>query len=296
MSEDNTNNDMVTEVQVIDTSALAATLNVEIDKQIATAHQFPRSLTQFKRKAMEMATLDEETAKSCLYALPRKDKGQVKMIEGESIRMAEIVAASYGNLRVQARVVSQTATRGTVQAVCHDLENNVAILVEKQFRTTYKSGTAYNEDMQIVATNAAMSKALRDAIFRVVPKSMIKTITNAAKQLAWGGDDGKAKSMSQRRAELMKWLKSLGIDLKRVWTALNIGGEDDIGLEELGTLAGLYTAIRDRDTTIDEAFPAIVNIDSMTGGIGVSQQKQTDAAEPEKKAEDATQAKDGLFN
>lgn len=268
MSEE-TNDITEAKVEVIDQAALATIQGVEIDRQVATAHQYPRSLAIFKRKAMEMATLDEETARACLYALPRKDHGVTKMIEGESIRMAEIVASSFGNLRIQSTIINQTPTRGTVRAVCHDLENNVAISVEKQYRTCYKDGRPYNDDMQIMAANAASSKAVRDAVFRVVPKSMIKTVTNAAKALAWGEADGKPLTMTQRRENVMKWIGSLGIDKSRVWSALGIKGEDDIGMEQLSLLGGIRTAINEKDTTVDEAFPKPVTVESMTGGLKV---------------------------
>ena len=64
MSEE-TNDITEAKVEVIDQAALATIQGVEIDRQVATAHQYPRSLAVFKRKAMEMATLDEETARAC---------------------------------------------------------------------------------------------------------------------------------------------------------------------------------------------------------------------------------------
>ena len=36
----------------------------------------------------------------------------------------------------------------------------------------------------------------------------------------------------------MDWLNKLGVELPRVWAALEIKGIDDVGLEQLETLTG----------------------------------------------------------
>jgi len=49
------------QIEVIPPSALESITRGEVDTQIATAHKYPRSMATFKRRATEMATLDEET-------------------------------------------------------------------------------------------------------------------------------------------------------------------------------------------------------------------------------------------
>ena len=66
--------------------AMVAVARAEIDTQIATARAYPRSLKRFRETATTMATLDEKTAASCFYALPRGGKS----IMGPSARLAEI--------------------------------------------------------------------------------------------------------------------------------------------------------------------------------------------------------------
>ena len=69
---------------VIGSAALAALNRSEIDIQIQTAKRFPRSISQFKKTALAMATIDEETAGSMFYKVPRSGK----TIEGPSVRLA----------------------------------------------------------------------------------------------------------------------------------------------------------------------------------------------------------------
>ena len=44
---------------------------VELDQAISTAKAYPRSLTRVRDNVSALVMLDEETAKECVYALPR---------------------------------------------------------------------------------------------------------------------------------------------------------------------------------------------------------------------------------
>lgn len=219
----------------------------EIDTQISTAKRFPRSITSFKKKAMELATLDEETAQSCFYALPRDGKS----IEGPSARLAEIVAGSWGNLRSQANIVDEDDKFITARGVCWDLENNVAISVEVRRRITGKNGRRYNDDMIGTTANAACSIALRNAVFKVVPMAIIKPIYEAAKRVAIGD----ATTLAARRDKALKHFAAMGVRQDQIFAKLGRAGVEEITLDDLATLLGLSTAIKDGDTSIDEAFP-----------------------------------------
>src|SRR3954462_11756172 len=128
----------VREVQLegVAASALESLERASVDIQISTAHKYPRSLTVVKRRMMDLATLDEETAESCFYKLNR----QGKSIEGPSIRLAEIAASSFGNLRYGARVIANDGKQITAQGFCHDLESNVMSTIEVKRRITGRDG------------------------------------------------------------------------------------------------------------------------------------------------------------
>jgi hypothetical protein len=274
MSTD-TSNDQAAPVEVITASALSALVRADIDCQIATAKSYPRSITQFKKAALNMATLDEETAAGCFYSLPRAKK----RITGPSVRMAEIVASAWGNLRCAARVIGDDGRIITAQAACHDLERNVAIQIEAQRRVTDKQGRRYSDDMVVMTGNAACSIALRNAIFRVVPGVYVKDITKAAKLLAVGD----AKSLASRRDDMIQYFGKMGIDPERVAAAVEKASIEDIGLDELAELKGLATAIKDGDTSIDEAFPA-PQAAPKTSTNGGSKAQETSAAMDRKNA------------
>lgn len=242
-------------MEVLPPNALEASVRAEIDIQISTAHRFPRSMKEFKSRALDMATIDEETAASCLYSRPVGMKnGKQQFAEGLSVRMAEIVGASFGNLRVGATIIEQTERMVRARGFAHDLETNFAASSEVVEATIKRDGTPYDERMRVVIAKAALAKARRDATFMVVPKALCRPIEEQCRQVAIGD----AMTMQKRRDGVMTWIGKLGIEPARVFAALGISGEEDIGQDELATLVGLKTSIKDGDVRLDEAFPIVV--------------------------------------
>jgi hypothetical protein len=222
----------------------------EIDQQIATAHRFPRSLKKFRDEAMQMVTLDETIAEECIYALPRKENGENKVIEGPSARFAEIIVSAWGNSRAGARVIDDRGEFVTAQGVFHDLERNVAITYEVQRRITNRQGKRYNADMIGVTANAACSIALRNAILKGVPKAFWASMYDAARKVIMGD----IKTLANRRSAAMANFQRFGITPEKVCAQLGVAGVEDITLDHLVTLRGLLTAIKEGDTTPEEAF------------------------------------------
>lgn len=233
-----------TEVQVMSPATRA-----EVDIQVSTARRFPRSIKAFNRQAMEMATFNEDIAAGCIYALPRGGKP----IEGPSVRLAEIVLAAWGNVRADARVIDVGAKEITAEGMCWDLEKNIAIRVQVKRRITEKSGARYNDDMIVVTGNAACSIALRNAVFKVIPMAFSRDIYRAARATAIGD----AETLSAKRAAMVAYFGKMGVTPEQVYAAVDKPGIEDIGLEELMTLKGTATAIKEGITTVDDAFPPI---------------------------------------
>lgn len=238
----------VPEKEVQSNTALTKIVSAEADQQIITAKKYPRSLAKFKQNAIDMATLDTETAAGCFYKLSRSGK----TIEGPSVRLAEIVQSCWGNIRAGARIVNDDGRMITSQGYCWDLERNVQVSVEVQRRVTDRNGKRYSDDMIVVTANAANAIAFRNAVFKVIPMAYTHAILDRAKQVAIGD----AKTLSERRDKMVAAFGKMGVNQKQILGKLGKAGIEDITLENLEELIGLHTAIRDGDTTIDEAFAA----------------------------------------
>jgi len=250
------------EVAAVESSALEVMERAAIDVQIATAKKYPRSITKFLNTAKELVSIDVETAKSCLYSRPvGKEGGRMKYATGESIRLAEIVAATYGNMRVGGVITEMNKRYVKAMGFAHDLESNYAAKAEVVESTVNKNGIPYSERMRLVTAKAAQSKAIRDAIFRVVPKSVCSSLVAAAKTMALGKD----MTMEKRRNILLQWIDEMKIEPDRVFHALNIDGIEEVGTDEFIVLTGIRTALKDSDITVAEVFPPLETEANGTG-------------------------------
>ena len=233
-------------MQISNADSLAAMTRSEIDVQIATAKQYPRNLAKVLNDIETLATMDEDIAGSCFYALRR----QGKLIEGPSVRMAEIIASSWGNLRVQARIVGNDGKVITAQGVCHDLESNYATSVEVKRRITDKNGHTFSDDMQVVTGNAACAIAMRNALFKVVPAALVKKVIDKAKKVSLG----ESMTLETSRAKMLDYYKTIGVEEKQILDYLSIEKVDEIDIDMVVELRGLATAIKEGTTTAKEAF------------------------------------------
>lgn len=227
-------------------STLSAQVRGEIDIQIVTANRFPRSLVTFKKTALEMATLDEETAESCLYALPRGSK----TIDGPSARLAEVIASAYKHMRIEGRVVGQDDRYVTARGVAWDVQNNVAIAIEVKRRITDKNGSKFNDDMIGVTSNAAVSIAARNATLKVIPKAYWQPIYLACRTVV----AGKAETLSSRRDAMLAHFLKLGVQNSRVFEALGVKGAEDITLDHLVNMKAVASAIKNGEVSVEGAF------------------------------------------
>jgi hypothetical protein len=220
-----------------------------IDMQIATARQYPRSIHRSVSNAIATVTLDRETAQTCNYSLPRGGK----TISGPSVHLAKILAQTWGNMRVEAKVVSVDNANLTSQAVAFDLENNLAIKVEVKRSIMTKKGRMA-DDMITVTGNAANAIALRNAILSVIPKAVVDKVYNEAKNFITGDLSDEAKLVKKRKAVLDGFEKTYGVKEDQILSLLGKKEAINIDKDDIVTLIGLGQALKDGDTTVDQAF------------------------------------------
>lgn len=243
-------------IEVKQAEMLQAINRAEVDIQIATAKQYPRDINASLNKIATYAMMDKETAEDCFYVLRRQDaNGNSSVIEGLSVRMAEIIAGAWGNLRVQTRIIGNDGRMITAQAICHDLETNFAVSKEVKRRITTKSGKTYSEDMQVVTGNAAASIAFRNAVLAVIPKAITKRVINEVKQVALG----QAIDVETARKNCLANFAKAGVNESMICQYLGIKSIAEIDKERLFELRATWNAIREGTTTVQETFiqPAI---------------------------------------
>ena len=240
------------DTKILPASNLHELARIEIDMQVATAKQYPRDIERSINTIRTLATRSPEIAEKCFYRLERAGKdGQKSIIEGCSVRFAEIVAQSWGNLRTQSRIVDNDGKKITAQAICHDLESNNAVQTEVQRRITTKEGRTFSEDMQVVTGNAAGAIAFRNAVLKVVPLALIQDIIDEAKSKTLTAIQ---EDFAKSRNNMFSWYASKGVTHRMILDLLSIDKEEEISPEHIATLKGIANAIKEGSTTIEETF------------------------------------------
>jgi len=231
----------------------------EVDAQVRTAKAYPRDIRKSLEEAEFMATINEDVAASCFYALPPREtkdksgKTTSKVIQGASVRLAEIIASSWGNIYAATRTVGNDGFYVTAEAYCWDLEKNVRIgtQVKKSIRKT--NGVQYSQDMQAVMENAACSTALRNAIFKVIPKAYTDDLYEKCQKKAIGNGKADEKFISKRK-EVFERLKALGIEESRIFSFFKKEKIEDFDMTDVTNLIGVGTAIKEGHLKVEEAF------------------------------------------
>jgi hypothetical protein len=220
-----------------------------IDIQISTAKAYPRNIRRATDNALAIVTMDAAIAQTCTYSVPRGGK----KISGPSVHLAKILAQVWGNMRIEAKVVDIDQVRITSEAVCWDLESNLAIKAQIKRSISGRTGR-FSEDMITVTGNASNSIALRNAVLSVIPKGIVDKIYGAAKQTITGDISDKNKLIA-KRVEVFSGLRdAFGITDKEILFAVGKAAIDFVDGDDIVTLVGVGQAIRDGDTTVEQAF------------------------------------------
>lgn len=238
-----------------------------LDVMLDTAMRFPRNLSLALEKTKEEIAIVPELAKRCYYSIPfRSDDESKKMVEGPSIKLANIVARHFKNCIVSGRIVEEDATRVKVEGICYDLENNVLrsapISVSKTYKPKgQKGGVAFFPADQLNRqVQAGISKGARNAVFNVVPVWLVDECFQYAKHLVLNppmpkGTAKPVKSVQERIQDARKLFKK---DYKvtdaemDAYLTDNCGGLDDGSI--LTHLVGLDTAFQEGHAKPDVVF------------------------------------------
>lgn len=243
---------MEQEIVRIDSAASLEALNrSEIDIQISTAKKYPRVVADSLNRIIGLATSSAQTASECFYSLRRNGAEGGAAIEGPSVRLAEIVAASWGNLRVASQIIGNDGKFITARGICHDLETNVAVASEVRRRITDRNGRTYNDDMQVVTGNAAGAIAFRNAVFKVVPKAVIANAIGEIKKVMIADTQN---SFEETKAKMFTAFAKKGVTKEMIYSYFEVEGDADITPEIVAELRTTFTAIKEGQATAEELF------------------------------------------
>ncbi len=209
----------------------------------------PRNIKSILEEIQTLSTINEDVAFSCFYVII-SDK---KPIIGISVRLAELIASSWGNIHSGSRIISKNDKEVTVQGFVHDFEKNSIFTVEVQ-----RSIFGMSSEQSIQSTNAASSIAFRNAIFKAIPASLVASIVDNIKSYVINQIDNGEDTLSRVYGAL-EYYKKRNISSNKISTLLGRTIQYDLdnirlSSQELFLLMGIKNAIEEGDTTLTEVF------------------------------------------
>lgn len=228
----------------------------EIDTMITTAKAYPRTVSKCIEEAVALATINEEVAASCIFALPRKDKDGNKVeVKGESIRLAEIMLACWGNMHAATRIVEVGEKHITTEGVCWDLEKNNKVSQQDKISIWFgekggKGGYRANNDMQIMLSKASSAKSFRNAVFKVIPKTFVQMVYQECVKKAVGD----TKTLNSKITNVVGKLVKMGLNKEEMMEFFGHKTLNDFTADDYASLIGIGTALKDGMVKPEEVF------------------------------------------
>jgi len=164
----------------------------EVKGQIFMARQFPRNVFQSEQRILD-ACKRPSLARTAVYRYPRGGA----MVQGPSIRLAEVLAQNWGNIAFGVKELEQRNGESVAMAYAWDLETNVR--QEKVFTVPHSrkaKGTIAKLDdprdiYELVANNGA--RRLRSCILGVIPGDIVEQAVEECNKTLAGDNKGPLK-------------------------------------------------------------------------------------------------------
>jgi hypothetical protein len=177
-----------------------------------------------------------------------------KNIVGPSVHLARIVRQQYGNIRVQQRIKQITDKAIIAEAVAFDMETNYAVCVEARRSILDKNGIRYKESVVETNAMAILAIAERNAIFKVIPKSIIDTVYDEAFKCANGDLSNNAKLQIAKEKAFEFFKTNYNATEDEVLSTIGVKTKEAITAENIVDLRGFMQSLKDKEITPEELF------------------------------------------
>lgn len=260
-------------------AAVEASITGLIRAQYALALQRPRNIETVRNELLAIC----ESPTFAEKAWYKKPIGGARKAEGLSIRFAEEAIKVYRNAMCFSRAVFDDQQPGGLRVVnvtVIDIERNVTwstdLTIPKRVeRSTTKGRTpigpprknssgdnvyllAATDDEMLQVENAAVSKAARNAILRVIPEYILEDCVDRIQET---NRNQAAKDPRKARKKIFDSLYALGIDGEMVEMYLG-HPVDQASPAEIAELRGVYQVIADGEAT----WPDIIQAKGLATG------------------------------
>jgi hypothetical protein len=222
----------------------------QVDRAMAveTAFRRPRNIKSVIQKMRAIVFYDDASARACIYALPRAKKA----IVGPGVNFADALSGSYGNCRDEPDhpEVDRKNKLVRCKALFIDLESNRETWATATRRIVDSKGMLYSDDMIAVTSQACAQIARRNAILHGVPRPIWHPLYEELLMKLRGVE----ATFPERRDELIALFATHGVDPKRIASALHVKTRDEITLDHMVVLQGMFEMLRSGEISAEEMF------------------------------------------
>ena len=245
-----------------------------VQGQILIAKRFPRDVDLSLQK-IARACSRTRLASLAVYQYQRGGTD----ITGPSIRLAEAVASSWGNVKYGFDVVESNDLMNKVRAYAYDMESNVQaerIFSVSNFRFT-KSGQYKMTDPRDIYENIAnnASRRIRACILEIIPADVIEYAMECCDRT----NSQNVEITSESLDKLCAAFADFGV------TKVQIEAKIQRNLSSIGTaqfiqMRKIYAALKDGIAKADELFPSLEEAKAEREGKNTQPQMQQMPEQP----------------
>lgn len=234
----------------------AGTVAIESERAIAEAQgklviakRFPRDQARAYSAIIDACKRPGLSEEAC-YSFPRG--GQT--VSGPSIRLAEMLAANWGNIDYGIRELSRKEGVSEMEAYCWDLESNTMSsqkFTVRHIRDTRGGGVKLTDERDIYELTANMGgRRLRSRILAIIPADLVQAAVDQCSKTLAGGND---LPLGDRVRNMVTAFSALGISPALIEKRLGHALDTATG-EELGDLRKIHNSIRDGVSKVADWF------------------------------------------
>lgn len=181
-------------------------------------------------------------------------KYETKTLSGASIGLSMCVAREWTNVAVPVDYM-ETATHDIFTAHFVDLERGFTVSrIWKQSKKANKDLDSYGDRAVNMTFQAAQSRAIRNVVLAGVPKWLVEQAKEIAMDSVLKGIT--PEKIAKAKEAIIKVFGAYGVNEARLVAAVGVP-ITAWGPEEIVTLKGFNTQIKDGQVTAEELFPAV---------------------------------------
>lgn len=253
-------------------TAIAAAAQASIQMRSFMAIERPRNMLQVRDAILAECRLPG-FAESAIYRKPvgkkkndETGRWEEQFVEGLSVRYAESALRNFKNLYSSITAIFDDEDKALVRVTVMDLEGNATIETDVTITKTVErrelkknqvplatrknsyGDTVYllpaTSDEVTIKTNAAVSKALRNAVLRLLPADLRDESEATCRETMAKKDAEDPKAATKK---LFDSFSSIGVKPAQLHEYL--GHQNDLQPSELTELRGIFLAIKTQETT-----------------------------------------------